>query len=130
MRSVNEVIVHCTATNRPGYTLDRIREDHLNRGFNDVGYHFFIPYDGKLEFGRSIEKAGAHCRGRNAYSIGVALAGLDVFSRAQMETLGNLCKMLMWTFGLTKDDIKPHNFYNKNKTCPVFDVDKFKEDYL
>lgn len=131
MREINEIILHCSGTDISSYDFAAIRYDHINkRGWKDIGYHFGIDWDGDIHILRPINKAGAHCRGRNRYSIGVCVLGLQCFNTTQMEQLGRLVKMLSLSFDLTKDDIKPHNYYNKNKTCPVFDVDKFKEDYL
>lgn len=131
MRVINEIILHCSGTDVAGYDFTRMRYDHINnRGWNDIGYHFGIDWDGDIHILRPINKPGAHCKGRNRYSIGICVLGLQSFSRIQMMQLGRLVKMLMLAFNLKSEDVKPHNFYNKNKTCPVFDVDKFKEDFI
>lgn len=127
MRTINELIIHCSASNNNTYGVEEIRADHKSRGWNDIGYHFFIDYSGKLFFGRSIEKAGAHCKGFNAHSIGICLAGLNNFTQRQYETLRDLCDMLLYAFDLEKDAIVPHNKYNKYKTCPNFDIDVWNE---
>ncbi len=76
MRTINEVIVHCTAT-KPEQDIGvaNVREWHLARGWSDVGYHWVIRRDGTVEKGRPEKSIGAHARGRNQHSIGVALVG-------------------------------------------------------
>jgi N-acetylmuramoyl-L-alanine amidase len=47
----------------------------LDRGWSDIGYHFLIYLDGSLHEGRPIERVGAHCKGHNEGSIGIAYVG-------------------------------------------------------
>ena len=79
MRELKEIILHCTATKEgQDYPVEQVRKWHLDRGFNDIGYHFLIRLDGTVEAGRPIETVGAHCKGHNANSIGIAyVGGLD-----------------------------------------------------
>jgi len=131
MRQINEIILHCSGTDIESYDFKSMKYDHVNnRGWSDVGYHAGIDWDGDIHILRPINKAGAHCRGRNAHSIGICVLGLNSFSRIQMQQLGKLCDMFCMIFDLSKEDIKPHNFYNKNKTCPNFDFDKFLDEYV
>lgn len=75
-RTINEIIVHCSATPEgKDYTLDTIRQWHLQRGFSDIGYHYVIHPDGKVEEGRDVNIAGAHCCGHNSKSIGICYIG-------------------------------------------------------
>ena len=72
-------MIHCTATEEGiDYTVDDVRRWHEARGFSDCGYHYLIHLDGTVERGRPIEKPGAHAKGYNAKSIGIAyVGGLD-----------------------------------------------------
>ena len=72
MRLVKEIIIHCSAT-REGQQIpvDTIRDWHLAKGWNDIGYHFYIDLDGTINKGRDIDKIGAHCKGHNRNSIGI-----------------------------------------------------------
>lgn len=78
-RQVNEIILHCSATkDGQDFSADDIRRWHLERGFNDIGYHFVIRLDGTIEQGRDINLTGAHCLNHNRRSIGVCyIGGLD-----------------------------------------------------
>ena len=71
-RSINEIIIHCTATPEGREcSVDEIRQWHKARGFTDIGYHYVIHLDGRVENGRDVDIAGAHCTGHNTHSIGV-----------------------------------------------------------
>lgn len=128
MRLINEIIIHCTA-NRAGCGLKAadIRRYHKEaRGFRDIGYHYVVDEDGTVERGRAISQPGAHCKGHNAHSIGVAyIGGLDANGQpcdtrtreqktAMTKLIFNLCKMYHC-------GVVGHNRY-ANKACPCFDA--------
>ena len=77
MREVNQIIVHCSATTEEmDIDVNWVRNLHVKeRGWSDVGYHYFIKRDGTVQEGRSISRRGAHAKGYNAKSIGVCYAG-------------------------------------------------------
>lgn len=56
-------------------SLQDFRQLHKQRGWRDVGYHYIVFPDGRVERGRPISQPGAHCHGHNAHSIGVAYVG-------------------------------------------------------
>ena len=79
MRTITEIIIHCTAT-RPdaNCTVESIRHYHKSLGWHDIGYHYVVYPDGSVHAGRPVEEVGAHCPGHNAQSIGIAyVGGLD-----------------------------------------------------
>ena len=76
MRKINLIVIHCSDTYaRMDIGVNEIRQWHLQRGFNDIGYHYVIRRDGAIEQGRPIEKPGAHAAGYNTNSIGICYAG-------------------------------------------------------
>ena len=76
MRKIDLIIVHCAATPEgKDFTIDDIDRWHRQQGFSSIGYHFVVYRDGSVHTGRPIEQVGAHCRGRNATSIGVCYIG-------------------------------------------------------
>lgn len=96
MRHVRLIVVHHTAT-RADTAPATIRMLHLKRGFSDVGYHYLITSDGKVHAGRPESRIGAHVKGYNAESIGVALVGnFDLYppSPQQWDALLNLLAQL------------------------------------
>lgn len=53
----------------------RIQRGHFERGFDDIGYHFVIMPSGRIFLGRPTWAVGAHVKGHNADTVGIALAG-------------------------------------------------------
>ena len=132
MRKINKIIIHCTATPEGReHDVADIRRWHLKRGFNDIGYHFLVHIDGTVEYGRPIEKVGAHCAYENIGSIGICYVGgmtkdmrkpKDTRTQAQKDSLIKLMHELIYKYN--KDmTIHGHNEY-ANKACPCFDVQK------
>ncbi len=129
MRKINKIIVHCTATpeGRP-HTAKDVDAWHRARGFDGIGYHFLVRLDGTVETGRPLEKAGAHCLGHNADSIGVCYVGglssdgktpKDTRTPAQRQALRGLVGWLRQTFpALT---VHGHREFAA-KACPCFDI--------
>jgi len=124
-RSINCVILHCSATG-PSTTLAAIRKYHkqVNK-WSDIGYHIVIENDGRIGWGRDVNKAGAHCKGHNASSIGICMVGgtdgsgkRHPFSKEQFKALKIVLEGLFLTYG--KMPIVGHNLYS-SKSCPCFD---------
>lgn len=84
MRKITEIIIHCTATPAGrAVTAREVEAWHRERGFKTIGYHYLVGLTGKVEAGRPESEIGAHCKGHNACSIGVAyVGGLDSSGRA------------------------------------------------
>lgn len=129
MRQIDLIIVHCSASDNPHHdNLATIKQWHLGRGFSDVGYHFIVLKSGEVVKGRDIEQVGAHCEGHNKNSIGICLTGDKLFSEEQFISLRALIRELIGSYALGTLDVLPHNAFNKNKTCPNFDLDKILEN--
>jgi len=130
MRDIDYIAIHCSATpSKMDIGVEKIREWHKQRGFNDVGYHYIVRRDGSIELGRNIKKIGAHVKGYNSNSIGICyVGGVDVNNNpednrtdAQKATLIMLLDMLQIFFPLAK--IQGHrDFKGVTKACPCFDV--------
>ena len=128
-RIINEIIIHCTATPEGREcTVTEIRRWHIQRGFTDIGYHYVIHLDGRVEEGRNIDIAGAHCTGHNANSIGVVYVGgcakdgktpKDTRTEAQKSALANLLLDLRKLY--PRATIHGHRDF-ANKACPSFDA--------
>jgi len=88
-REITEVVVHWTANFiDQDLRAEQIHQAHLNRGFNEIGYHFVILRDGSLQRGRDINKAGAHALRRNEHSIGVSFVGGINLTSSEANRLG------------------------------------------
>lgn len=132
MREINKIIIHSTGT-QEGENINAkdINDWHKAQGFNEIGYHFIITIKGEIQKGRAINKIGAHCRGQNKNSIGIAyVGGCDVLNFAAKDTrttkqkiaIENLCKILIEKYP-TITKIAGHNKYC-NTACPSFDAEK------
>ena len=130
-REVTLLVVHCSATRcNVSFPVERLRECHLQRGFRDIGYHFYITRDGEIHRGRALEKVGAHCRNHNAHSIGVCYeGGLDANGKPKdtrtLEQKGALLALLReLKRQFPKALVVGHRDLNPMKGCPCFDAVK------
>lgn len=130
MRQITQIILHCSATPEgKDFSTADIDRWHKARGFKMIGYHYVIRLDGTIEQGRPLEMTGAHCKGRNAHSIGICyIGGLDPKGRpkdtrtpAQKDSLWALVQALRKQF--PNATVHGHNEF-ANKDCPCFDVPK------
>lgn len=143
MRELKEIIVHCTAT-KPnwlqGKSTDQkvaeVRKWHVkDNGWSDIGYHYLIDRDGTVVEGRPLEVAGAHTKGHNSDTIGIALFGghgsastdnfAQNFTPEQDASLRRLIQKLKIRHKITK--VSGHNQYAA-KACPGFNVPKWYEN--
>ncbi len=137
MRRIDEIILHCSATPEGrDVSMADIRKWHVDeRGWSDVGYHFVVTLDGTVHVGRPMDRAGAHCKGRNGNSIGVCYVGgmdsdmvpKDTLLPVQERSLRKLIKAIRLLFG--EVEISGHNQYSA-KACPSFDVKEKFADLL
>ena len=130
MRSINKIIIHCSAT-REGQNIpvSTIREWHMNgRGWSDIGYHFYIDLHGDIYKGRDIAKIGAHCKGQNRNSIGICYCGgveadgktpKDTRTEKQKDSLLAVIRTLKAMY--PEATIHSHRDF-ANKACPSFDA--------
>ena len=121
--NIRQIIVHCTGSDREqDDPIEVIREWHLARGWDDIGYHLYIPknFEKGIQMGRSLHTIGAHCLGQNLDSVGICLSGNHEFHQHQLDTLVMAVQILSAAFKIEK--VFPHNFYNPGKTCPNFDI--------
>lgn len=143
MREIGKIVVHCTDSEYGD--VEAIRSWHLQRGWDDIGYHFVIgnayptyadlknrrpnpAHDGAILEGRDIQHIGAHCRGHNYDSIGVALVGVNTFSKAQLQSLVNLLKLLMQQYHIGLERVYGHYELDGRKSCPNIDMEYFRKE--
>ncbi len=140
--NIRYLIIHCTATrDTQDYTVDRLERDHQKRGFETVGYHYYIRQDGAIHPLRKHHEVGAHCRGYNHCSLGICYEGgynrknqpEDTRTVEQKWALEHLLLMLKKMYpkaqilghrDLSPDldgdgRIMPHEWI---KACPCFDA--------
>ena len=136
MRKISKIILHCTATPEGrDVSVDDIRQWHLDRGWSDIGYHYVIDINGNLKEGRDVRRAGAHVRGYNKGSIGIAYVGgvdanlhpKDTRTEDQKGRLKAIILDLMDEH--SEATLHGHNEF-ANKACPSFDVQKEYKDII
>jgi hypothetical protein len=148
MREIKHIVFHCSATKEGNFfNAADIDAWHKKRGWSGIGYHYVVLLDGTIEKGRPDKKIGAHVRGFNKNSIGVAYIGgvdtngkpKDTRTPLQKEALKELAIKLKWLY--TKAEFSGHRDFspdlNKNgviepkefiKMCPCYDAKKEYKD--
>lgn len=152
---VDTVVLHVTVSNFG--TVKVIDRWHKQRGFDMIGYHYLITnvfpkakdlkemtpqleYDGKVFAGRPIKYRGAHVRGYNYASIGIALIGAPVLvkGKKRLKSYGALfsSKQLYSACAVITDlmnkfpninKIRGHTELDPKKSCPLINMDHFRE---
>ena len=135
MREINKIIIHCSATREgENFEVAEIRKWHLARGFNDIGYHFYIDLYGEIHKGRDISQIGAHCKGHNRNSIGLCYCGgveadgktpKDTRNTEQKDALTAVLRTLKAMY--PNAVIHSHNDF-ANKACPSFNATREYEN--
>tara|TARA_R110002096_G_scaffold47334_2_gene126309 strand:- start:281 stop:694 length:414 start_codon:yes stop_codon:yes gene_type:complete len=130
MRDIEYIVIHCSAT-MPSMDvpIERVKKWHLQRGWSDIGYHYYITRDGKIHKGRNLSTIGAHVRGYNKTSIGICYEGgidesgepEDNRTIAQKKSLLKVVEILKFVFsGAIAQGHR--DFPNVKKACPSFDA--------
>lgn len=106
-RNISLIVVHCTASRcTNNLTPEALDVMHKRRGFTECGYHYYITRDGTIHHMRDITHIGAHVKGHNANSIGIAYeGGLDASGRpadtrtpAQKHSLEIILRFLRFSY--------------------------------
>jgi hypothetical protein len=120
-RHVDTVFLHCSATGDPEVSAERVDTWHRDRGWSCIGYHYFIQTDGKVQYGRSLERSPAAQAGYNTGTIAICLNGLDKadFTDAQYQAVRALCREIDRAYG-GQMRFRGHREVSA-KACPVFD---------
>lgn len=142
-RPVSLIVIHCTATRADiDFTQKDLLRCHRLKGMSMVGYHFYIRKDGYIWSTRPLEREGAHARGYNWQSIGIAYEGgldaqghpADTRTEKQKYSMRALIRTLKKDFPITRvcghrdlspdlngnGAVEPHEWL---KQCPCFDVE-------
>lgn len=128
---VKYIVLHYSAT-YPDQDIGaaEIRQMHLARGFNDIGYHYVIRRDGRVEKGRADRIVGAHVKGHNTGSLGICCVGgvdratgpnvgVDNRTAAQKDATVSLVKRLLADHPAAQ--VVGHRDLGPTQ-CPGFDV--------
>ena len=135
-RKIDLIVVHCSATRvNQDFPVEALEACHKARGFNSIGYHYYITKDGMVYPCRPETEVGAHARHYNAHSIGICYEGgldekgkpADTRTPAQKDSLEDLL------YGLSLDypdaEILGHRDLPwVRKSCPCFDVKEWLKE--
>lgn len=120
-RDIDRVFIHCSASSLKAHdSVQVVGSWHIKNGWSDIGYNYYITFDGDVHCGRDVEIIPAAQRGHNTGTIAICLSGLreDDFTKEQFESLRNLCEQI-------DDRIPDVTFHGhcevSDKECPVFD---------
>lgn len=126
------LVIHCSAT-KPSMDLTAatVRKWHMQQGWADIGYHWFIRRDGTVEKGRKETEVGAHVQGWNTRSLGICLAGGVSekdgttpemnYTAEQWLALETLCTEVLRRHPTIRSVIG-HRDTGAKKACPSFDA--------
>lgn len=148
-KKTNVIVIHCSATKvEADIGAKEIREMHLDRGWQDIGYHFVIRRNGTVETGENLNSLGAHVKGYNSISVGVCLVGglsptgasINNYSMQQRASLIKILKFLKELYPEAEivghRDLSPDldgdgeiSAWEFMKDCPCFDVKEFLHEF-
>ena len=125
-RRIERVFIHCSASDHLDHDDISVMDLwHRQRGWDGVGYHYFIRKDGEIQEGRSLERTPAAQGGNNSWTIAICLHGLtkENFTTAQFDALRRLCSQINEAYRREpKASVTFHGHCEvSNKSCPVFD---------
>ena len=133
------IVIHSTATKADMDHVDAewVHDEHLKRGFFLIGYHFVVKRDGTVEEGRPITRRGAHTRGHNDYTIGIAYAGglsddgkaEDNKTQAQEDAIATLVANLLVKYEDITDVVGHRDLHGTATECPSFEVSTWLKKY-
>jgi len=101
-------------------SVDTIRQWHLKRHFKDVGYCWIVRKNGDLEYGRPMNRQGAHVKYQNYRNLGICVTGdFRKYPPTEVQycSLGRLLNFLCFAFHIPKDKIYLHKDL-ANTLCP------------
>lgn len=129
------ITIHCsvTADGLP-VSVETIRQWHVVRGFNDIGYHLIIQPSGRVDVGRKIDVVGAHVEGANTSNAGICLIGTERFTAAQFDSLRAQLDFVREVYQIPPWEIYCHYQFPsaqvQAKTCPNISINRLLAWYL
>ena len=129
LSGIDYLAVHHTAL-PPTIGPERIAQAHIDedltrgkRAWPGLGYHFFIPADGKILQTQPVEARAYHVGRHNSYSVGVVFAGSFmngyVPTADQIQSGAVLIAWLLQELEIPLSNVLGHReFSNNNTACP------------
>lgn len=145
LAQIDYLVVHHTAT-PTSWTVEQLRRLHVEQnGWRDIGYHYVIRLNEKgraiTEIGRvhdgdnSLDpwEYGAHVRGSNSRSLGIATVGDwtkdPIDPKIRRELVAELARLCVDLELEPMDSIRGHKEMPAAATsCPAIDMDALRRD--
>lgn len=101
------IVIHHSASEA---SVDKVHDMHKNeRGWNGIGYHFYIESDGTINRGRPEDAIGAHVKGHNKDTLGICLQGNFEEKTLVYEQENSLINLLTYlSFKYPIGEVKGH----------------------
>lgn len=136
-KEIKGLVIHCSDSTFGSATL--IKDWHVkDNGWSDIGYTAVICngqvenntymefMNGSIEWGRDIDREGAHTRGFNEYESVCLIGKSGEFTLPQLESLKKVITHLVNHHNLPISKIFAHGDLDKNKEhCPGINVKEF-----
>lgn len=127
---IEYLVVHGSAT--PAHmevTAETINKWHLERGWDEIGYHLVIRRSGLVEIGRGFDTPGAHVKGYNSNSWGICMIGgidedgetEDNYTYEQFSSLF-ICLRFLRLMAPAAQILGHRDFPDTDTDCPSFNV--------
>ncbi len=124
---INKIILHGSYTRQYNQiNIADLNQWHvIEKGFADIGYHYFINKYGHIIVLRPLAYNGAHCLGHNENSIGICVAGgmavnkkdwEDNYTEESRQSLAWLVDTLAKMFPIQR--CRGHRTFDTNRLCP------------
>lgn len=133
--SVRYIVIHYSATPEDcPYSVEQLRSDHRKKGYEEIGYHFYVRRTGEIIPCRSIIYQGAHVGHHNRESVAICYEGgltaikgqkgmtaADTRTEAQQASMIHIIRYLKQFYPQARV-IGHRDFPGVNKECPFFDA--------
>lgn len=132
MRTIQHIVIHCTATPQNTTIASILQYWKYKLKWKKPGYHYIIKPDGTTLRLLPIEQTSNGVKGHNQHSIHIAYIGginqkgnpIDNRTQEQKNRLYQLTKKFKTQY--PNADIRGHrDFLGVTKKCPSFDVQKW-----
>ena len=140
-KEIKQIVLHTASFDGP-CDAEEIRKWHLERGFDEIGYHYVITgsthdSSSEIEYARPLLYRGAHAYGSNGTTIGICVTGhgdIEEWSKDQIENVCLLVNSLRFVYGISIKNVIGHGEtkfqkLNRFKTCPgkKINMDKIRK---
>ena len=113
--NIKRIVIHHTGSQA---TYEQLY-NYWKLSDKDTPYHYLIDYDGKMIKGRQDFYKGAHLKGKNTGSLGIALLGDYSYTNPDTNMLYHMDNLIWYLLSEYPEikEVEPHNTYSET-ICP------------